>query len=145
MDPGYGVKANGNGLGFLVLPRRHVQVPWTSHTPFHLSSLWSGSRLWYLFSSGTFPLGPVVKGLVPRSGIQTAQSASEEGPTDNVAAALATTPGLFRSQLSLGAELSQLSLPNCLSTVKVGKWLLSLTDLGKMELFCLDLESRFGT
>ena len=41
-----------------------------------------------------------------------------------------------------GPELSQLSLPNCLVTTEVGKGLLLCKDLGRMEVFCPDLESK---
>lgn len=41
-----------------------------------------------------------------------------------------------------GAELCQLSLPNCLVADKIGRGLLPCKDLGRMEVFCLDLESR---
>lgn len=72
-NPGCGAKAKGNGLGlipgpgtdvikFLGLLALHFTCPLSS--PGHICGI-------------CFPLGPpVVKGLVPRSGIQTAKSAS---------------------------------------------------------------------
>lgn len=72
----------------------------SSDSPHSFSrGLCSGSRRWHLFHSVTFLLGPVPKGLVPRSGIQTAESA----------------PGLRR----VPRTMWRLSLPNCLSP---GRW-----------------------
>lgn len=80
-----------------------------------------------------FPLGPFLWGcLLLRAwylGLASRLQVSfwaEEGPADNVAAQpWRQTPGHSCSWLSLGA-VSQLTLPHCLSTVKVGKQLLLL-------------------
>ena len=42
MDLEYFATAKGNGLASRVLRGRYIQVPWTSHTPFHLIPHWSG-------------------------------------------------------------------------------------------------------
>ena len=134
-DPGHGATATGSSLTSLVLWGRHIQVPWTSHIPLHLVPLWSGWYLRHLPPSVTFLLGPVVKGMVPQSGIQTVKSALRVQRTRWSQ----PCPGL---SCCWGPELSQLSLPNCLLTTEVGKGLLLCKDLGRMEVFCLDLESK---